>query len=102
MHGFLLSCLASVRLRESIDVHELSLALVGLVAGTVTAALFLVWLPSEQLPRLLGFFILVAVALSVAGYLASPWLSQLVSPRVIRACLLSITAISGAVLVFKG
>jgi uncharacterized protein len=176
VHGFLLSSLVSMRLRESIDVHELGLALVGLVAGTVTAALFLVWLPSEHLPRLLGFFVLVAVALSVAGYhikpttrsllaassaagvmgiiagahgppiallyqgqspsrirsvllpffafsnpialgalfvgkfgwrelyvsvlllpglavgyLASPWLSQLVSARVIRACLLSIT-----------
>jgi uncharacterized membrane protein YfcA len=188
VHGFLLSCLASLRLRESIDVHELGLALVGLVAGTVAAALFLVWLPSKHLPRLLGFFVLVAVALSVAGYhikpttrtllaassaagvlgiiagahgppiallyqgqspsrirsvllpffafsnpialgalfvigkfgwpelcmsalllpglavgyLASSWLSQLVSARVIRACLLSITAISGAALVFKG
>jgi uncharacterized membrane protein YfcA len=188
VHGFLLSCLASVRLRENIDVRELSLALVGLVAGTAAAALFLVWLPSEHLPRLLGFFVLAAVALSVAGYrirpttrtmlaassaagvmgiiagahgppiallyqgespnrirsvllpffafsnpialgalfvigkfgwrelyvsvllvpglaigyLLSSLLSQLVSGRVIRACILTITAISGAALVFKG
>jgi hypothetical protein len=36
------------------------------------------------------------------GYLVSSWLSQLASARVIRTCLLSITAISGVVLVFKG
>jgi uncharacterized protein len=188
VHGFLLSCLASLRLRESIDVSELGLSLIGLVAGTAAAALFLVWLGAEHLPRLMGFFILVAVGLSVAGYhiepttrtllvaswasgvmgivagahgppiallyqgqspsrirsillpffafsnpialgalfvigkfgwrelyvsalllpglaagyLASSWLSQLVSARTIRACLLAISGISGVALVFKG
>jgi len=187
VHGFLLSCLASLRLGESIDARELGLALIGLVAGTVAAAMLLVCLASEQLPRLLGVFILAAVALSVAGfritptrrtilaassaagvmgiiagahgppiallyqgqspsrirsmllpffvfanpvalgalfvigkfgcrelyvsalllpglalgYLASSSLSRLVSARMIRACLLVISAISGAALVFK-
>lgn len=36
------------------------------------------------------------------GYLASSWLSQLVSARIIRACLLAISGISGAALVLKG
>src|SRR5262252_2800633 len=58
VHGFLLSCLASLRLRESIDVRELGLALIGLIAGTVAAAMLLACLASEQLPRLLGVFIL--------------------------------------------
>jgi uncharacterized membrane protein YfcA len=188
VHGFLLSCLASARLRESIDVHQLGLALIGLVVGTVAAALLLVWVTTEQLPRLLGCFVLLAVALSAAGYqiapttrallaassaagvmgiiagahgppiallfqhqspsrirsvllpffalsnpialgalaiigkfgwrevyvsalmlpgltvgfLASTWLSQLVSARVIRICLLAISATSGAALVLKG
>src|SRR5262245_4862288 len=72
VHGFLLSCLASLRLRESINFRELGLALVGLAAGTLAAALFLVWLPSEHLPRLMGFMILVAVGLSAAGYQFNP------------------------------
>jgi uncharacterized protein len=187
VHGFLLSGLASLRLRESIDARELGLALIGLVTGTVAAAILLAYLASEQLPRLLGLFILLAVALSVAGYrikpttrtllaassaagvmgiiagahgppiallyqgqspsrirsmllpffvfanpialgalfvigkfgwrelyvsasllpglalgyLASSSLSRLVSARIIRACLLIISAISGAALVFK-
>jgi uncharacterized membrane protein YfcA len=36
------------------------------------------------------------------GYLVSSWLARLVSARVIRACILSITAISGVALVFMG
>jgi uncharacterized protein len=180
--------LASLRLRESIDVRELGLALIGLIAGTAAAATLLVWVTSEQLPRLLGFFVLVAVALSAMGYhikpttrtllaassaagvmgivagahgppiallyqhqsptrirsvllpffvlsnpialaalsiigkfgwrevyvstlllpglvigfLASSWLAKLVSARIIRACLLAISAMSGAALVLKG
>ena len=72
VHGFLLSCLASLRVRESIDVRELGLALIGLIAGTVGAAILLVCVASEQLPRLLGLFILVAVALSAVGYQIAP------------------------------
>jgi uncharacterized protein len=188
VHGFLLSCLASFQLRESINVRELGLALIGLIGGTAAAAVLLVWVAPEYLPRLLGFAILVAVALSVAGYqfalttrtllaassasgvmgiiagahgppiallyqregpsrirsvllpffafsnpialgalfiigkfglrelyvsalmlpglivgyLASSWLSRLVSARMIRACLLAISAISGAALVLRG
>jgi uncharacterized membrane protein YfcA len=188
VHGFLLSCLASFRLRESINVRELGLALIGLVAGTAAAAVFLVWFASEHLPRLLGLSILLAVALSIAGYqiapttrtlflassasgvmgiiagahgppiallyqgqspsrirsvllpffafsnpialgalfmigrfgwrelsvsllmvpglivgyLASSWLSGVVSARIIRACLLAISAISGTALVIRG
>jgi len=188
VHGFLLSCLASLRLRGSIDLRELGLALIGLVAGTTAAALLLVWVTSDQLPRLLGVFVLVAVALSAVGYqikpttrtvlaassaagvmgiiagahgppiallyqnespsrirsvllpffvfsnsialgalaiigkfgwrevhvsalllpglavgfLASSWLSRLVSARIIRACVLAISAISGAALMLRG
>jgi hypothetical protein len=72
VHGFLLSCLASARLRESIDVQQLGLALIGLVGGTVAAAMLLVWVATEQLPRLLGLFVLLAVALSAAGYRIAP------------------------------
>jgi uncharacterized membrane protein YfcA len=188
VHGFLLSCLASVRLRESINVRELGLALIGLIGGTAAAAVLLMWVAPEYLPRLLGFAILVAVALSVAGYqialttrtllaassvsgvmgiiagahgppiallyqrespsrirsvllpffafsnpialgalfiigkfglrelyvralmlpglivgyLASSWLSRVVSARMIRGCLLAISATSGAALVLRG
>jgi uncharacterized protein len=188
VHGFLLSCLASLRLRDSIDLRELGLALIGLVAGTAAAAALLVWVTSDQLPRLLGVFVLVAVALSAVGYqikpttrtvlgassaagvmgivagahgppiallyqnespsrirsvllpffvlsnpialaalaiigkfgwrevyvsalmlpglvvgfLASSWLSRLVNARLIRACLLAISATSGATLIVRG
>jgi hypothetical protein len=188
VHGFLLSCLASFRLRASIDRRELGLALIGLVAGTAAAAVLLVWVTSDQLPRLLGVFVLVAVGLSAVGYqikptprnllaassaagvmgivagahgppiallyqkespsrirsvllpffafsnpvalaalsiigrfgwrevylsalllpglavgfLASSWLVRLVSARIIRACLLAISAISGAALIIRG
>jgi len=186
VHGFLLSCLASLRLR-SIDLRELGPALIGLVAGTAAAAVLLVWVTSDQLPRLLGVFVLVAVALSAVGYqikpttrsvlaassasgvmgivagahgppiallyqnespsrirsvllpffafsnpialgalsiigkfgwrevyvsalllpglavgfLASSWLSRLVSARIIRACLLAISAVSGVALILR-
>jgi uncharacterized protein len=188
VHGFLLSCLASFRLRASIDRRELGLALIGLVAGTAAAAVLLVWVTSDQLPRLLGVFVLVAVGLSAVGYqikptpctllaassaagvmgivagahgppiallyqqespsrirsvllpffafsnpialgalsiigrfgwrevylsalllpglavgfLASSWLARLVSARIIRACLLAISALSGAALIIRG
>jgi uncharacterized membrane protein YfcA len=188
VHGFLLSAMASFRLRTSIDLREVGISLIGLVAGTAAAAMVLVWFSSEQLPRLLGALILVAVAISAlgynvvpstpalltastaagimgtiagahgppiallyqrqnpsrirsvllpffvlsnsislgalfaigkfgmhelylsalllpglaSGYLASPWVAQLLSARTIRACLLVISAISGAALALRG
>jgi uncharacterized protein len=38
----------------------------------------------------------------VVGFLASSWLSRLVSARLIRACLLAISATSGAALIVRG
>ena len=67
MHSFLISCLASYRLRADIDFRELGISLVGLLAGTAIAALLLVSLASQQLPRLFGLLVLAAVAMTAAG-----------------------------------
>ena len=52
------------------QVRELGLALIGLIGGTAAAAVLLVWVAPEYLPRRLGVGadFVVAVAVSVAGY----------------------------------
>lgn len=188
MHSFLLASMASYRLRADINVRELGISLAGLVAGTVAAALILMHMSSQQLPRLFGILVLAAVAITATGYrvpitdrglitastiagmmgtiagvhgppiallyqhetparirsallpffvfanlislvalaaiglfgwrelrasaillpglavgyLAAPWLIRLMSARVIRACVLAISALSGLALALKG
>jgi uncharacterized membrane protein YfcA len=180
--------MASYRLRADINVRELGISLAGLVAGTVAAALILMHISSQQLPRLFGILVLAAVAITATGYrvpitdrglitastiagmmgtiagvhgppiallyqhetparirsallpffvfanlislvalaaiglfgwrelrasaillpglavgyLAAPWLIRLMSARVIRACVLAISALSGLALALKG
>jgi uncharacterized membrane protein YfcA len=188
LHSFLLSSAASWRLRADIDFRELGISLAGLIAGTAIAAVVLIYLSAQHLPRLFGIIVLAAVAITAAGYrlaltsprllvasatagimgtiagvhappvaliyqhesparirsallpfllaanaisllalaaiglfgrrellasilllpgliigyLISPWLIRVMSPRVIRACILAISAVSGLALAMKG
>jgi uncharacterized protein len=68
MHSFLVASTASYRLRADIDVRELGISLIGLIIGTAAAALLLVHMSSQQLPRLFGILVLAAVAMTAAGY----------------------------------
>jgi uncharacterized membrane protein YfcA len=66
-HSFLLSVMASYRLRADIVVGELAISIGGLFVGTVGAALVLSHVDTQHLPRLFGGLVLVAVAITAAG-----------------------------------
>ncbi len=68
MHGFLLSLAVSWRLRADINVRELSISVCGLLAGTAIAAAGLMLISAETLPRVFGGLVLVAVAITAAGF----------------------------------
>lgn len=67
VHSFLLSVIASVRLRQDINIAEFGLSIAGLLAGTIPAALVLALVSLDQLPRLFGLLIVAAVALIALG-----------------------------------
>jgi uncharacterized membrane protein YfcA len=67
MHGFLLSIVASWRLRADIDVREVGISACGLLAGTAIAAIGLSLLDPASLPRVFGGLVLVAVGITAAG-----------------------------------
>jgi uncharacterized membrane protein YfcA len=66
-HSFLLSLLASYRLRADIEVRELTISVGGLLVGTAAAAAALSQIDTQQLPRLFGVLVLAAVAVTAAG-----------------------------------
>jgi uncharacterized membrane protein YfcA len=188
VHSFILSCIASYRLRTDIDSGELAISVGGLIAGTLVALVILTQVSTEHLPRLFGAIVVAAVLVTAAGvkvkinprrllaagavaglmgaiagmhgppmallyqretparirsallpffafanpislagliviglfgwrelyasllilpglaagYLVSPWLIRIMRPELVRACLLSFSAISGLALVIKG
>jgi hypothetical protein len=67
VHSLLISVLASYRLRSDINRSELAIAVGGLLVGTAVAAALLVQVSAEQLPRLFGALVLLAVAVTAAG-----------------------------------
>lgn len=67
VHSLLISVLASYRLRSEINRKELAISVGGLLAGTAVAAALLVQVSAEQLPRLFGALVLVAVGVTAAG-----------------------------------
>jgi uncharacterized protein len=67
VHSLLISVLASYRLRSHIDRRELSISVGGLLAGTAIAAALLLQVSSEQLPRLFGALVIIAVGITAAG-----------------------------------
>jgi uncharacterized protein len=80
LHSFLVASAASYRLRADINVSELGISLAGLVVGTVIAALLLLQLNAQELPRLFGILVLAAVAITAAGYRIA-----LTGPRLLAA-----------------
>lgn len=85
VHSFLLSLIASVGLRRDIEVGALALSIAGVAIGTVLAALLLTVLPRQGLPQVLGGLIVLAVAITAAGF----------SVRVSPATILCATAAAG-------
>lgn len=75
VHSFLVAGAASYRLRADIDARELGISTGGLVLGTALAALLLTQLGPAHLPRVFGILILLAVAITAAGYRVAltPW-----------------------------
>jgi uncharacterized membrane protein YfcA len=67
MHGFLLSIVASWRLRADINVREVGISACGLLGGTAIAAIGLSLLDPASLPRVFGGLVLVAVGITAAG-----------------------------------
>jgi uncharacterized membrane protein YfcA len=66
-HSFMISVLASYRLRADIDRRELSVSIAGLLLGTVAAAALLTQVSAGALPRLFGALVLAAVAITATG-----------------------------------
>jgi uncharacterized protein len=71
-HSFLISVLASFRLRAEIDRRELGISVGGLLAGTTASAVALTQVSSQVLPRLFGALVLLAVAITAAGLRVRP------------------------------
>jgi len=67
-HSFALSVVASYRLRGDIAVRELGISVVGLLVGTVVAAVVLANVDTQQLPRLFGALVVAAVIVAAAGF----------------------------------
>lgn len=66
-HSFLISLLASYRLRADIDRRELGMAIGGLLIGTALAAAALLQVSMQSLPHIFGALVLAAVAMTAAG-----------------------------------
>jgi uncharacterized protein len=72
VHSFLLSIVASIRLRRDIAVDELAVSVAGLIAGTVLAVIVLALIPTDNLPRLFGALIVAGVIVTVVGMAIPP------------------------------
>lgn len=67
VHSFLLSIVASIRLRRDIAADELAVSAAGLITGTVFAAMLLALIPTDSLPRMFGALIVAGVIVTAAG-----------------------------------
>lgn len=72
VHSFLLSIVASIRLRRDIAVDELAVSVAGLVAGTMLATIVLALIPTDSLPRMFGALIVAGVVVTAAGMAIPP------------------------------
>lgn len=66
-HSFLISVLASYRLRSDIDWRQLGISIGGLLIGTALAAAMLLQVGTQGLPRIFGALVLAAVAITAGG-----------------------------------
>jgi uncharacterized protein len=67
VHSFVLSVIASVRLRHDINLGEVYLSIVGLIIGTLVAVSVLALVSLDHLPRVFGLIIIVAVSITALG-----------------------------------
>ena len=85
----------TVRERRGIDLGGVGWALIGRVAGTLPAAAVLAALPQDQLTRVFGLMVIVAVAISVSGVHVRPRPSTLLAGGVLSGLLGTVGAIGG-------
>jgi uncharacterized membrane protein YfcA len=67
MHSFVLSVVASVRLRKDINFGEVYLFVLGLIIGTLLAASVLAVVSLDHLPKAFGLIIIVGVTVTALG-----------------------------------
>lgn len=95
LHSFLLSCLASYRLRAHIDKRELGISVAGLVAGSAIAAALLANLSSQHLPRLFGALVLIAVAITAAGVQVALTASRILAASTLAGVMGTVAGVHG-------
>lgn len=87
--------MVTVRERRGIDLHGLGWALAGRVAGTAPAAAVLAVLPRNELSRVFGLMVLLAVAISVSGVRVRPRPATLLAGGVLSGLLGTVAAVGG-------
>ena len=85
----------SVRERRGIDVGGLGWALAGRVAGTFPAAALLAALPQNQLSRVFGLMVILAVAISLSGVHVRPRPPALLAGGVLSGLMGTVAAVGG-------
>ena len=95
VHSFLLSLVASYRLRGDIRTGELAISVGGLLAGTALAALALTQVDTQQLPRVFGALVLVAVLIAAAGVRLSLTTSNIAAASTVAGAMGTIAGMHG-------
>jgi hypothetical protein len=90
-----LTVLVARRERSALDFHGLRWAFVGRVPGTIAGSLAVASLPEGGLAVLFGSLVLVAVALSVAGWTLHPTTGTLVTAGAASGFMGTATSIGG-------
>ncbi|GAB1575339.1 sulfite exporter TauE/SafE family protein [Bordetella petrii] len=90
-----LALLAYLRERPAMDWRVAGATVAGRVAGTMLAAVFLVWFSARTLSLLFALLILAGVALSLIGWRARPSLPNLAAAGVASGLMGTITAAGG-------
>ena len=87
--------MVTVRERRGIDFGGVGWALAGRIAGTLPAVAVLAVLPENQLSRVLGLMVLLAVVMSVSGVHVRPRPVTLLAGGVLSGLLGTVAAVGG-------
>jgi uncharacterized membrane protein YfcA len=93
--SFLLSCIASYRLRADINVRELGISVGGLLAGTLLGAVALATVSMQALPRLFGVLVVLAVAISALGLSVRPTIRNILGASTIAGAMGTVAGMHG-------
>ena len=85
----------SVRERRGIDLGGLGWALAGRIAGTFPAAALLAVLPQNELSRVFGLMVILAVAISMSGVHVRPRPPALLAGGVLSGLMGTVAAVGG-------